>query len=78
MKLRIDLLEKLTPEMAAEGVLMNTHRYKPEPLLSTTGVGSLLSATTEERAKEDTLSTAIIQKLTHPSANDGKKPASGN
>jgi hypothetical protein len=78
MKLRIDLLEKLTPEMLMEGVVMNTHRYKPEPLLSKTGVGSLSSATTEDRAREDALSMAIIQKLTSESASDGKKPASGS
>jgi hypothetical protein len=76
MKLRIDLLEKLTPEMVMEGVVMNTHRYKPEPLLSKTGVGSLASATAKDRAREDALSMAIIQKLTSESASDGKKPAS--
>jgi hypothetical protein len=74
MKLRTDLLKKLTPEMIMEGVVMNTHRYKAEPLLSKTGVGSLLTATTEDRAREDALSTAIIEKLTNESGNFGKKP----
>ena len=41
MKLRFDLVEKLTPEMLMESVLANNHRYKAEPLLSRTGVGSL-------------------------------------
>ncbi|HEY6167000.1 MAG TPA: hypothetical protein VI454_03095 [Verrucomicrobiae bacterium] len=75
MKLRTDLLEKLTPEMLKEGVVMNTHRYKPEPRLSKTGVGSLSSASTEDRANEDALSTAIIRKLTNGSAASGKKRA---
>ena len=72
MKFRPDLVKKLTPEMLREGVLANTHRYKPEPLLSKTGVGSLSTASTEERAKEDALSTAIIEKLTSESGNGGK------
>jgi len=34
MKLRTDLLAKLTPELVLEGVVANTHRYRPEPRLS--------------------------------------------
>lgn len=78
MKFRPDLVKKLTPEMLREGVLANTHRYKSEPLLSKTGVGSLSTASTEDRAREDTLSTAIIEKLMSESDNDGKKPESGS
>jgi len=59
MKLRLNLLEHLTDEDILEEVLANNHRYKPEPLLSKTGVGSLSSATTEERAQEEARSTAI-------------------
>ena len=73
MKLRTDLLKKLTPEMMLEGVVMNNHRYAPEPRLSKTGVGSLSSASIEERAKEDELSTGIIKKLTKKSNGSGKK-----
>jgi hypothetical protein len=73
MKIRTDLLKKLTPEMMLEGVVMNNHRYAPEPRLSKTGVGSLSSASTEERAKEDALSTGIIKKLTKKSRSSGKK-----
>jgi hypothetical protein len=62
MKLRLDLLEHLTDEDILEEVLANTHRYKPEPLLSKTGVGSLSSASTEERAQEEARSTARIQR----------------
>ena len=73
MKLRTDLLAKLTPELVLEGVVANTHRYKPEPRLSKTGTGSLSSASTRERANEEKLSTAIIRKLTRKSAANGKK-----
>ncbi len=62
MKLRLDLLEHLTDEDILEEVLANNHRYKPEPLLSKTGVGSLSSASTEERAQEEARSTARIQR----------------
>jgi len=62
MKLRLDLLEHLTDEDLLEEVLANNHRYKPEPLFSKTGVGSLSSASTEERAQEEARSTARIQR----------------
>ena len=62
MKLRLDLLEHLTDEDILEEVLANNHRYKPEPLFSRTGVGSLSSASTEERAQEEARSTARIQR----------------
>ena len=58
MKLRLDLLEHLTSEDILEEVLANNHRYKPEPLFSKTGVGSLSSATMKERAQEEARSTA--------------------
>jgi len=78
MKLRFDLVEKITPEMLMESVLANNHRYKAEPLLSKTGVGSLSSASIEDRAREDAFSLAIIEKLTGKSSSDGKKPGQGN
>ena len=62
MKLRLDLLEHLTTEDILEEVLANNHRYKPEPLFSKTGVGSLSSASIEERAQEEARSTARIQR----------------
>ena len=62
MKLRLDLLEHLTDEDILEEVLANNHRYKPAPLFSKTGVGSLSSASTEERAQEEARSTARIQR----------------
>jgi len=63
MKLRLDLLERLTDEDILEEVLANNHRYKPEPNFSKTGVGSLSSASTEERAQEEARSTALIERL---------------
>ena len=62
MKLRLDLLEHLTEEDLLEEVLANNHRYKPEPLFSKTGVGSLSSASTAERVQEEARSTARIQR----------------
>jgi hypothetical protein len=73
MKLRLDLLEHLTDADILEEVLANNHRYKPEPLFSKTGVGSLSSASTEERAQEEARSTALIERLKKRSAASGKK-----
>ena len=81
MKLRIDLLEHLTDQDILEEVLANNHRYKPEPLFSKTGVGSLSSASTEERAQEEARSTARIQramerlKQSGDSGNPGSNPS---
>ena len=73
MKLRLDLLEHLTDQDILEEVLANNHRYKPEPLFSKTGVGSLSSASTEERAQEEARSTALIERLKKRAAASGKK-----
>ena len=73
MKLRLDLLEHLTDQDILEEVLANNHRYKPEPLFSKTGVGSLSSASTEERAQEAARSTALIARLKQRAAVNGKK-----
>ncbi len=75
MKLRFDVVEKLTPEMLMESVLANNHRYKAEPLLSKTGTGSLSPASTEERANEEKLSLEITRKLMTGSGTSGKPPA---
>ena len=76
MKLRLDLLEHLADEDILEEVLANNHRYKPEPLLSKTGVGSLSSATTEERAQEEARSTALIERLKKRASESGNKNSS--
>ena len=73
MKLRLDLLEHLTDQDILEEVLANNHRYKPEPLFSKTGVGSLSSASIEERAQEEARSTALIERLKKRAAASGKK-----
>jgi hypothetical protein len=63
MKLRLDLLEFLTPEDILEGALASVHRYDPEPNFSKTGVGSLRPATPEERAEEEARESALVEKL---------------
>ena len=73
MKLRLDLLGHLTDEDILEEVLANNHRYKPEPLFSKTGVGSLSSASTEERAQEEARSTARIQRAMRRLKQSGTK-----
>ena len=71
MKLRTDLLKFATPEEALREALAQNHRYKPEPLFSQTGTGSLSSATTEECASEEARSTERIQKATRASRRNG-------
>ena len=71
MKLRLDLLEHLTAEDILEEAVATNHRYKPEPLLSKTGTGSLSPASTEERAQEEVRNTALIQRLTQRSKQSG-------
>ena len=73
MKLRLDLLEHLTDQDILEEVLANNHRYKPEPNFSKTGVGSLSSASIEERAQEEARSTALIKRLKQRLRESGKK-----
>lgn len=75
MKLRTDLLKHLKDEDILEEVLVNNHRYKPEPLLSKTGVGSLSSASTEERAQEAARSTELIRRVEERARKSGKKRA---
>ena len=62
-KLRLDLLEHVTPEDIMEEALANISRYKPEPSLSKTGVGYLRPATPEERKAEMMRSEAFIKRL---------------
>ena len=76
MKLRLDLLEQLTDEDILEAVVENTHRFKPEPLFSKTGVGSLSSASTEERAQEEARSMALIERLKKRQQESGEKNSS--
>ncbi len=73
MKLRPDLVKLLTAEDFQEEVLANNHRYKAEPNFSQTGVGSLSSASTEERAQEEARNTDLIRKLQERSKESGGK-----
>jgi len=72
MKLRLDLLEHLTAEDILEEAAASVHRFKPEPLLSKTGTGSLSSASTEERAKEVEHSMELTRKLEERARKSGK------
>ena len=74
MKLRLDLLEQLTDQDILEEVLANNPRYKPEPNFSKTGIGSLSSASTEQRAQEEARSTARIQRAMRRLKQSGAKP----
>ncbi|MCX6928432.1 MAG: hypothetical protein NT154_35275 [Verrucomicrobia bacterium] len=73
MKLRLDLLEHLTDQDILEEVLANNHRYRPEPNFSRTGVGSLSSASIEERAQEEARSTARIRRAMERLKQSGAK-----
>ena len=75
MKLRLDLLEHLTAEDIRQAAMDSVHRYKPEPNFSKTGIGSLSSASTKERAKELKHSTELTQKLEARARKHGKTSA---
>jgi len=78
MRLRYDLAAKVTPKMVLEEAQANQHRYKPEPLFSQTGTGSLSSASTKDSAAEAERSTARIQKLMRAAKRNGPKAAGKN
>ena len=75
MKLRLDLAEQLMAEDILEEAVATVHRFKPEPLLSKTGTGSLSSASTEERAKEVERSMELTRKLEERAKRSGKGDA---
>ena len=72
MKLRLDLLEHLTMDDIAEVAEANNPRYKPEPLFSKTGTGSLSPTSTEDSAREVAQATELIRKLEERAAKAGK------
>ena len=76
MKLRLDLLEHLTAEDIRKAAEESVHRFKPEPLLSKTGTGSLSSASTEERAQEEARSTALVERLRKRAQQSGQRNSS--
>ena len=75
IRLRFDLLKELTDQDILSEILTNNHRYKPEPLLSKTGRGSLSSASTKERAQEVKRCTALTRKLEKRARKSGKAHA---
>lgn len=64
MKLRLDLLERLSAADIAEEAAANQHRYKAEPTFSKTGIGYLSPRSMEDSANEAVRSTALTEKLT--------------
>ena len=75
MKLRLDLLEQLTADDIRKAAEESAHRFKPEPLFSKIGTGSLSSASTEERANEVAHSIELTQKLERRARRAGKRSA---
>jgi hypothetical protein len=73
MKLRTDLLKKLTAEDILEEAKANQHRYKAEPTFSKTGTGYLSPRSTEDSAREAERSRALGEKLTKRLRETGKK-----
>jgi hypothetical protein len=62
-KLRVDLLEYVTPEDLIAEAGANVSRFKPEPLLARTGKGYLRPATPQEREAEIRRSDEFIRRL---------------
>ena len=75
MKLRTDLLQHLTVDDIRQAAEKSVHRFKPEPLFSKTGTGTLSSASTEERAKEVEHSMELTRKLERRARRTGKRSA---
>jgi len=73
MRLRLDLLEHLTAEDIRKAAVESVHRFKPEPLMSKTGIGSLSSASIEERVKEVEHSMELTRKLEARARRSGKR-----
>ena len=75
MKLRLDLLEKLTAADILQEAVANQHRYKAEPSFSKTGTGYLSPRSTADSVNEAARSKALIQKLTRRLRKNGKSAA---
>ncbi|MEO6052973.1 MAG: hypothetical protein ABIP97_03080 [Chthoniobacterales bacterium] len=72
MKLRLDLLEQVTPADILKEAAANQHRYKAAPTFSKTGIGHLSPRSTADSANEATRSKALTQKLTRRLQKNGK------
>jgi hypothetical protein len=75
MKLRLDLLEKLTAADILEEAKANQHRYKAEPSFSKTGTGHLSPRSMTDSASEAARSKALTRKLTRRLRENGKNGA---
>lgn len=58
--------KRLAAEMLLEGVLANSHRYKPEPLLATTGKGFLAPTTPADVARDRRVRKKLLKQLGKP------------
>ncbi len=76
MKLRTDLLKHLKAEDIAKAAERDVHRFKPQPLFSQTGAGSLSPASTSERVQEVAHSTELTRKLERRVRQNGSKRGS--
>lgn len=72
MGLRTDLVHQLTPELLLKGVVANSHRYRPRPLLAATGKGSLSPSTPADRERDrklrNALNRAVLKRASIPLA----------
>jgi hypothetical protein len=75
MKLRLDLLEKLTAADILKEAAANQHRYKAEPSFSKTGVGHLSPRSIADSVTEAERSEALTRKLTRRLQKNGKNAA---
>jgi hypothetical protein len=69
-------MEHQTAEDLRQAAEESVHRFKPEPNFSSTGIGTLLSASTEERAKEVEHSMELTRKLERRARRSGKRSGS--
>ena len=71
MKVCTEGFEFITQEEMLEEALLTLHRFKPEPNFSKTGVGSMLPASTEERANEAERLSASVAKIEEHAKQNG-------
>lgn len=75
MKLRTDLLKRLTAADILEEAAANQHRYKAEPTFSKTGTGHLSPRSMMDSVKEAARSEALTRKLMRRLLKSGKSAA---
>src|SRR5271154_1997136 len=78
MKLRLDLLKRLTAADILSEAAANQHRYKAEPSFSKTGVGHLSPRSTKDSVIEGERSEALIRKLRRRLWKNGKSAPRSN